>query len=73
MVHERDLEEAKSIIRAIPDFPKAGILFQDIFPLFRHPRHLQTILDAMLDHIQALKDKPTTIVGSCQETIRIKQ
>jgi adenine phosphoribosyltransferase len=30
-------EELSAVIRDVPDFPKAGILFKDITPVFLHP------------------------------------
>jgi len=34
-------------IRAIPDFPKAGILFRDIMPLLQDPESLRAAVDRM--------------------------
>ena len=31
------LDEIKSLIRDVPDFPKPGIVFKDITPLLSHP------------------------------------
>lgn len=28
----------KSLIRAVPDFPRPGVVFRDITPLFQSPR-----------------------------------
>ncbi len=33
-----------SLIRTIPDFPKAGILFRDLTPLFSHANALQSMI-----------------------------
>lgn len=38
------LEEARSLIRQIPDFPLPGILFQDLTPLLGHGPSLQAIV-----------------------------
>ncbi len=36
-------------IRAIPDFPKPGILFRDIMPLLQDPRALRAAVDRMAE------------------------
>lgn len=45
--------DLKSHIRAVPDFPRPGIVFRDIAPLLRE-RFVETIaaLDALLDVVQ---------------------
>jgi adenine phosphoribosyltransferase len=42
-------EKLKSIIRAVPDFPKPGILFRDITPVLQNPQ-------LCLEVVQALKN-----------------
>ncbi|MGB7443803.1 MAG: adenine phosphoribosyltransferase [Coleofasciculaceae cyanobacterium] len=37
--------DLKSLVRSIPDFPKPGILFQDITTLLRHPEGLRYTID----------------------------
>ena len=54
------LDKAQSLIRAIPDFPKPGILFQDIFPIFQHPSHIQALIDGLTELIPGTVD---VIVG----------
>ncbi|KAJ3237582.1 adenine phosphoribosyltransferase [Chytriomyces hyalinus] len=36
---------------AIPDFPKKGILFQDIFPLFQDPLAVETLVTHIVHHL----------------------
>ena len=48
-------------IRAIPDFPKPGILFRDITPLLADAATLQATLDLL--QAQAAAFRPTRIVG----------
>jgi adenine phosphoribosyltransferase len=36
--------DIKTIVRDIPDFPQAGILFRDITPLLAHPQGLSEII-----------------------------
>lgn len=42
----KGIEELKSIIRDVPDFPKPGVLFKDITPLLKDVRSFQTVIDA---------------------------
>ena len=38
----------KSVIRAIPDYPKPGIMFRDVTTLLGHPRAFRAAVDAMV-------------------------
>lgn len=59
------IELLKSAIRAVPDFPKPGILFRDITPLLGRPRAFATTLelfveryaDRGLNHIVAIESR----------------
>ena len=42
-----NMEDAKKIIRDIPDFPKEGIIFKDITPLLGDPVIFQKAINAM--------------------------
>jgi adenine phosphoribosyltransferase len=44
-----ELTEALALIRAIPDFPAPGILFQDITPALSSPEALSVIINALSD------------------------
>jgi adenine phosphoribosyltransferase len=49
----------RSLIRDVPDFPKAGIVFKDLTPLLASPRALHIVLDAIAErfigeHIDAI-------------------
>ncbi len=39
----------KELVRDVPDFPKEGIIFKDITPLFRNPSSLKEIVDKISD------------------------
>lgn len=45
-------EELKSVIRDIPDFPKPGIVFKDITPIFKHPELCTRIIDAFCERLE---------------------
>jgi len=45
--------ELKERIRTVPDFPKPGILFKDITPIFEDPPLLARCIDAIDNHFSA--------------------
>ena len=46
------LEQARALIRDIPDFPQPGILFKDITPVLGDPKALQAVLDALEERLR---------------------
>ncbi|CAI2161454.1 16889_t:CDS:2 [Funneliformis geosporum] len=59
-----DIQEVRSLIKVIPDFPQKGILFQDIFPIFRNPKAVETLINHITDHIVSnIKEKIDVVVG----------
>jgi adenine phosphoribosyltransferase len=44
------VSDLKSIIRTVPDFPKAGINFYDITPILKDGRALAYTIDTIADH-----------------------
>ena len=53
--------DLKQHIRAIPDFPKPGILFYDIATLLAHPVAWRTAIDRLAEEI--MPSKPDLLVG----------
>ena len=53
--------DLKQHIRAIPDFPKPGILFYDISTLLAHPRAWHATIERLADAVRPLK--PDLLVG----------
>jgi adenine phosphoribosyltransferase len=45
----------KELVRDVPDFPKEGIIFKDITPLFRDPSSLKEIIDKISDRYAGQK------------------
>lgn len=45
----------KKAIHEIPDFPKPGISFKDISPLFLQPQLLEQMLEASLEQLKSLQ------------------
>jgi adenine phosphoribosyltransferase len=52
---------AKALIRDIPDFPKAGILFKDIVPVLQHPAAFREVIEQLVAASHELK--PDVVVG----------
>src|SRR5712692_2808873 len=46
----KSLERLRDYIRDIPDFPKPGIVFKDITPLWANPDAFSTVTDAIVVH-----------------------
>jgi adenine phosphoribosyltransferase len=57
------LERVRSLITAIPDFPKPGILFRDLFPVFRDPLALEALIAHLTTHLLSLNVPIHVIVG----------
>ena len=51
-----------SLIRSIPDFPKAGIVFRDITPLLADPTGLGDAVDALTELTRDLR--PDVVIGA---------
>ena len=57
------MEALKRIIRDIPDFPKAGVIFKDITPLLGDPVHFTKVVDHLkerytgekIDHVVGIE------------------
>ena len=45
----------KSVVRDVKDFPKPGILFKDITPVFNDPNLVAEIVEELAAHIRPLK------------------
>jgi adenine phosphoribosyltransferase len=44
-----ELNELRTLVRDVPDFPKPGILFRDITPLIGHARAFAALVDMMAE------------------------
>ncbi|MCA8967514.1 MAG: adenine phosphoribosyltransferase [Planctomycetes bacterium] len=57
------LERVARLVRAIPDFPKPGIMFRDITPMVRDP----AALDACIEHLAApFRDQRVSAVAGME-------
>ena len=48
------LDELKSSVRTVPDWPEPGVRFRDVTPLFEIPECFSTIVDAFCEHYREL-------------------
>ena len=48
------LSEVRSLIRAVPDFPKPGIVFRDITPLLAHPAGFSATIDELAEQARGV-------------------
>jgi len=55
------MDDLKSLIREVPDFPKPGSNFYDITTLLKHPDGLRKTVDALAAQYNA--DKIDTVIG----------
>lgn len=60
---KNDIDAIRALLKPHKDFPKTGILFQDIFPIFRNPSAIQSIVAHITHHIFASLPKINVIVG----------
>lgn len=54
--HDTRLELVRRHVRAVPDFPKAGILFRDITPVLADPLALRAALQLQMSLVEDLHD-----------------
>ena len=57
------VDEISDLIAKVPDFPKKGILFQDITPLLAHPKGIPSVVECFYKMIKARGIKVDVIVG----------
>jgi adenine phosphoribosyltransferase len=53
--------DLKALIREVPDFPQAGVLFRDITPLLGNPEAFRSVIDWLAE--RAGETKPDAIAG----------
>ena len=51
---EPDVPRLKDLIRDIPDFPKAGVVFKDITPLLADPEGFSLVIDTIVGRFEGL-------------------
>lgn len=53
----------KSLIRPVPGFPRPGVVFRDITPLYQSPRAMRMVADSL---IQRYVESPITHIGAIE-------
>ena len=66
---EQRVAYLQSLIVGYPDWPVAGVLFRDIFPLFQHPRAITVLFDLFTHHIASTFPHVDVIVGLGQRPL----
>lgn len=56
-------EKLKKVIRAVPDFPKPGILFRDITPVLQNP---QLCLDVVAALVQQMNGNKVDVIAAVE-------
>ena len=49
------MDDLKKLIRAVPDYPKPGILFYDLTTLFQDRTGFRNLMKRMVDHYRSLR------------------
>ncbi|CAH0380881.1 unnamed protein product [Bemisia tabaci] len=62
---EKKIEILKSLIQEYPDFPKQGILFRDLFSVFKNVEALQILQELIFDHTNSLS-KSVDVVAALE-------
>jgi adenine phosphoribosyltransferase len=62
MAINQSVEQLKSLVRDVPDFPKPGIVFKDIMPLLANAEALRETIDRLADWAEPRK--PDLILGA---------
>ncbi|KAL1928382.1 hypothetical protein VTP01DRAFT_2738 [Rhizomucor pusillus] len=59
-----DIERIKNLLGTHPDFPKKGIVFKDLFPVFQDPTAVEALISNIVYHINSSHaEKIDTVVG----------
>lgn len=56
-------DKLRSVIRDIPDFPKPGIVFKDITPIFKDPELCTDIIEAF---VERLDGRPLDVIAGIE-------
>ncbi len=56
------MEHLKKLVRDVPDFPHAGILFRDVTPLLRDAAALREVTTAFAGHFRGRVDAVAVVI-----------
>ncbi|KAJ2766972.1 adenine phosphoribosyltransferase [Coemansia nantahalensis] len=57
------IDQVKELVREFPDFPSEGILFRDIFPIFREPEAVECLVGHFVEQVRGLGSPIDAVVG----------
>ncbi|RKP26157.1 adenine phosphoribosyltransferase [Syncephalis pseudoplumigaleata] len=60
---EKEVATIKELLRAFPDFPQKGIVFQDIFPIFQDPAAVKLLITHFERYCEEHLSKVDVVVG----------
>ncbi|ORX42362.1 adenine phosphoribosyltransferase [Hesseltinella vesiculosa] len=61
---QHDIERIKSLLGTHEDFPKKGIVFKDMFPVFQDPTAVEALISNIVHHINSTQaEKIDVVVG----------
>eukprot|EP00823_Brevimastigomonas_motovehiculus_P004200 TRINITY_DN2710_c0_g1_i1.p1 TRINITY_DN2710_c0_g1~~TRINITY_DN2710_c0_g1_i1.p1 ORF type:complete len:189 (+),score=45.13 TRINITY_DN2710_c0_g1_i1:74-640(+) len=60
---DADIAYVKELLTEYKDFPKKGVVFRDIFPVFADSKALEMVITRFVYHIQSTYTKVDMIVG----------
>ncbi|RWS03639.1 Adenine phosphoribosyltransferase-like protein [Dinothrombium tinctorium] len=60
---ESRIEQIKRHVQSFENWPKNGIIFRDLFPVFREPKVLRVLIDELKEHITNAVKTVDVIVG----------
>jgi adenine phosphoribosyltransferase len=55
------VRELSSLVREVPDFPRAGIIFRDLTPLMGHAKSMRLCIDLLVERV--VEHRPDVIVA----------
>lgn len=56
--------DLKSLIRDVPDYPSAGILFRDLTPLMANPSAMRYVTDLLSEHLRSVQAEAVAAIDS---------
>ncbi len=56
--------DLKNYVRDVPDYPKRGIVFKDLTPLWKDPAAFQVMVDRLADHFRPLQVETIAAIES---------
>ena len=59
----KTIEEVKSAVRNVPDFPQKGIQFKDITPILQNPELFSSTIDYMVGLKKFLKEPTVDVIA----------